>query len=1000
MGTEKDESVEAQYDLFISYSTKPDYALSRKVESFLESFHRLKTPEGIKLKPLSVCRDGSDFSLHSISKDKPESSQQNAQIQTVLADYLQQSRYLLVLCSRNSAISEYVRFEIEWFIQNKGLGAVLLGVTEGENVREQATEIFSPALIQHKLHSKIFYDFRGFKNESKHWQKVRDYEEELTNLAAHLNGQTSGKILPLWQREEAKKRKKRLFITGVALAVLIIMGLLFGYSYFQRRSESRDRIALHLWDQSQAAQTKKNNTSALLYTAEALEWNDNVDRAKNMLLEVQPLALQSSLHTILSDDKPIINFIFSSEGQKFLTASESGTVRLWDLQSGKTVGSPLPCGLAKEFCFSPDQQKLLVILKEKGMQLWDLPSGRQLAQALEKAPAIQGAHFHPQGHEFVTTANDGVVRFYNTETGAATDSLLYSKKIIEAFYSPDGQTLFIVDNALKLRFLDGVSKRERKEFMQLKTLSIYFNFSRDGKKFLVADTRNSARLMDVASLKTLLILNCSNSIGTANISPDGNAIITNDYNGTIRLWDATSGQEKTSPIVTDPISWEGFTPDGHFLKTKSINGNFRLWDIASGAALGPSIRIVDLISGSFSPDGQYIATNNGDGVIRVWKWGLQLPLVRRMPHENEVASLSFSPDGERLLTTESGVSRFWNASSGTLLDSLEEDDEPHEHEDTSIIFGINKAVYSPDGQQVLAATGDGIRFWDAATGRVQKFAPIVRDRENILFACYSPDGKLIASFNESDSVSIWNGVSSYSLKHRNRISLAAYSRDGKHMLTVDDSTVYFWDLETHREVYHNQHADRIIQADATPDRRQILTVTADGKLRLWDTEVQQLVLPAFDVSGAVYHAAFSPNGKHIITVGDDSTACLWDVKTRRRIGLPQPLYGAGIYTIFSMDGRFIAVISRKEEGKETVNVWNTGGDWDIPSNLFKLQAQVMTGMSLDAVKDKFDWIPASQWQVMKQEYETKIRQHYKQCKYPTQNVWAQFHSKEAATIRP
>ena len=33
------------FELFISYATNPDYSLARKLESFLETFHNLPTPE-------------------------------------------------------------------------------------------------------------------------------------------------------------------------------------------------------------------------------------------------------------------------------------------------------------------------------------------------------------------------------------------------------------------------------------------------------------------------------------------------------------------------------------------------------------------------------------------------------------------------------------------------------------------------------------------------------------------------------------------------------------------------------------------------------------------------------------------------------------------------------------------------------------------------------------------------------------------------------------------
>src|SRR6185369_12823051 len=51
------------YDAFGSYSTGADYRLVRRVEGFLESFHRLPKVEGDPLPELAICVDGSDFSV-------------------------------------------------------------------------------------------------------------------------------------------------------------------------------------------------------------------------------------------------------------------------------------------------------------------------------------------------------------------------------------------------------------------------------------------------------------------------------------------------------------------------------------------------------------------------------------------------------------------------------------------------------------------------------------------------------------------------------------------------------------------------------------------------------------------------------------------------------------------------------------------------------------------------------------------------------------------------
>ena len=70
-------SNEFEFDLFLSYSTAPDYELGRKAESFLESFHNLIVDDRYTLKPLQICRDGSDFELHQILEDAKASEEDN-----------------------------------------------------------------------------------------------------------------------------------------------------------------------------------------------------------------------------------------------------------------------------------------------------------------------------------------------------------------------------------------------------------------------------------------------------------------------------------------------------------------------------------------------------------------------------------------------------------------------------------------------------------------------------------------------------------------------------------------------------------------------------------------------------------------------------------------------------------------------------------------------------------------------------------------------------------
>src|SRR3982751_3510966 len=95
------------FDVFISYSTHPDYALARDLEQFLTTFHQLPGIEKHALAPLSVCVDGSSFLQRRRGQVR--------RVDDVVREHLVRSRQLLVLCSTGAVGSTAVAAEIECF---------------------------------------------------------------------------------------------------------------------------------------------------------------------------------------------------------------------------------------------------------------------------------------------------------------------------------------------------------------------------------------------------------------------------------------------------------------------------------------------------------------------------------------------------------------------------------------------------------------------------------------------------------------------------------------------------------------------------------------------------------------------------------------------------------------------------------------------------------------------------------------------------------------------
>ncbi|NHF59993.1 hypothetical protein FK220_011615 [Flavobacteriaceae bacterium TP-CH-4] len=336
-----------KYNLFISYSTDPDYELSRKIESFLESFHNLNVNGEYKLKKLNICRDGSDFELPKLNQEtnpKLHDVDNKDIVKSILIKYLEQSENLLVLCSRNSALSDHVGFEIEWFLNHKPDGKIFLAVTEGKELNSKTVDFFAPTILENGLPYELSFDFRQSKAQSKNWKKVKDFNDEITGLASQLNGFSSGELRPIWRREQeiklkqekSKLLKQRTFLIVLALIAAVAAGIAFiQKSVANERAKIAESRSLAL--QSNVSMDKSFE-EALLLASQSYTTSETLE-AKGALLEV--LNYNPSLDFYMpSKDVFQQNGLFDRTNDSILiTHGFHDELRVWNLQKRQMIAS-------------------------------------------------------------------------------------------------------------------------------------------------------------------------------------------------------------------------------------------------------------------------------------------------------------------------------------------------------------------------------------------------------------------------------------------------------------------------------------------------------------------------------------------------------------------------------------------------------------------------------------------------------------------------------------
>ncbi len=152
----------------------------------------------------------------------------------------------------------------------------------------------------------------------------------------------------------------------------------------------------------------------------------------------------------------------------------------------------------------------------------------------------------------------------------------------------------------------------------------------------------------------------------------------------------------------------------------------------------------------FSPDSRCLAWRSGSDCC-VWR-----PLVEEQPkrlpsHPDDpncavtTNALSFNPESRRIATAHGTWSRFsppdanvvrlWDVATGAALAVL----QGHSR-------NVRDVSFSPDGRSLLSTSDDGsARTWDAESGQQTASFKDVDDDCGIVAACFSPDGKYVAT---------------------------------------------------------------------------------------------------------------------------------------------------------------------------------------------------------------------------------------------------------------
>jgi WD40 repeat protein len=193
-----------------------------------------------------------------------------------------------------------------------------------------------------------------------------------------------------------------------------------------------------------------------------------------------------------------------------------------------------------------------------------------------------------------------------------------------------------------------------------------------------------------------------------------------------------------------------------------------------------------------------------------------------------------APDGELIAAHSTGSTvNVWNSRSGRLVAQFKVTISDNKGWFTDVA-----GVFAQDGGTFVAVTHrDIVTQWNVRSGR--KEATFAGNAARVLTVAISPDKKLVAAGNGSDSVSLWHSASpneSRKLLHPSYVQAVAFSRSNKLLATgCRDGKIRTWQVASglpQSEV--DTHLGLITTVVFAPDEEFIVAESLDGRIVRWD----------------------------------------------------------------------------------------------------------------------------------------------------------------------